>query len=107
MTQTRYLTEFRWSLPNGRLSDWQTGDCKTPESLDDVSGAIAECSEVELRGHLVGAPTDVIRVIEIGTGADVTAEALNHHGHRSLALTDAWPWWLEDICPEWAKTEAA
>lgn len=105
--QMRYLTEFRWSLPGGGLTDWRTGDAKTPESLDEVAHAIAECSEVELFGVMNTAPTDVIRVTEIGTGHDATAEALNHFGHHALKATDVWPWWLSDICPEWAQAEAA
>ena len=104
---TRYLTEFRFMLPTGRLGDWQTGETKTPESLDEVAHAIAACSEVELTAHMSGAPSDVIRVTEVGTGADVTAEALNHFGRHELKATDVWPWWLGDICPEWAELEAA
>lgn len=103
----RYLTEFRFSLGGGKMTAWETGQAKTPESLDDVADVIAFCFDDVIGDTMTGAPSDVIRVTEIGTGTDVTAEALNHFGHVVLARTDVWPWWLEDICPEWAKAEAA
>ena len=103
----RYLTEFRFLLPGGRLGDWTTGQAKTPESLEEVADVIGECSDVELFGRQCGKPSEVIRVTEVGTGADATAEALLHFGHRQLERTDVWPWWMSDICPEWARVEAA
>jgi hypothetical protein len=37
---TRYLTEFRFMLPTGRLGDWQTGD-----TCDPHRGTIGETRE--------------------------------------------------------------
>ena len=104
---TRYLTEFRWMTPSTKLSNWTTPERAVPESLDDVAALISEFEDAEAYGHLAVTDAGTIRVTEIGTGADVTAEALNHFGHLMLNRSDVWPWWLSDICPEWARVEAA
>ncbi len=94
----RYLTEFNWMLPDGRMSGWTTPEAAIAEDLDAVAALIDAHADED---------ADRIRVTEIGTGLDATAEALNHFGHLILRRTDVWPWWLSDICPEWAKTEEA
>ena len=114
----RFVTEFRWLMPYrpalgdlparaSYLTDWTVPEHEIPDDLVGVSFLIAEYAD-PVKGTLTN-PADgkgTIRVTDIGTGGDVTQEALRLYGEGEYARTGTWPWWLSDIAPTYLNEVA-
>jgi hypothetical protein len=95
-----FLTAFREAH-----GDWQTYEAPVAVSMADVLPLIGEYAEPQRDGVMRGRPTDVVLVIDCGTGRDVTEDALIAFAQSC----DEWPWWLveyhSDPAVRWGETE--
>ena len=111
---TVYTVQLRLHLPTGIFTEWMTPEAFVAHTMAEAVVLIGEHADAA-RGITLYLPAGgagigafrVIRVIkadlESGLCSDVTEDALLAYGEDAVSRGDEWPWWLNDLAPDYLR----